>query len=1318
MDSIISLGQKNTLAEYMILSGADNRPPMLDKDLVAKDLWERIQLLMHGFAIPIFSPGDDPITCINKAMAFLTPVASSRQGLLNATTVKVKDIWLGNALSLSDQGMQHDQGVPEGQAVKTIIQNNDAFQTEDLDTYDFDCDDISKAKAFSWPIFPTVDFEQSPVVDFSDNEITRKEIVDIALQTPSADTIVSEMFKLDLDTLAPKLLQNKEAHIDYLKYTQEQADILWGIVKQAKVKHPLDNALDFACKHAQRIQELLVYVQDTCPNAIKLNEKKIAFTPKNKVKNVMFTKPLTSSSNIKQNDVVKRRNQTLVEAARTMLIFSKASLFLWAEAINTGRYTQNRSLICLRYNKSPYELMQDKKLDLSFFHVFGGLCYPTNDIDYLGKLDAKADIVQEVAASRAVVLVNSPVSTSIDQDAPSISIPSTQEQEQEHSPTISQGPVTIEEKAKKKNDVKARSMLLMALPNEHLMIFNQYKDANTLFAAIKTRFGRNEATKKTQKTLLKQPYENFSATSIESLDLTFNRLQKLRNKSDLDTMSLDEVYNNFKIVEQEVRGTTSINTSSQNMAFVSSPIPNSTNEVPTDFGVSTPSPQVSTSNLSDATMYAFLANQPNGSQLVHEDIEQIHEDDLEEMDFKWQLALLSIRAKRFFQKTGKKITINGSDTAGYDKSKNRTKNQETTRKTVNVEDTSSKAIVAIDGASFDWSYMVDDEAPINMAFMALSGSDLYNDNTCSKTCLKNYATLKTQYDELRDWESDEEDEVGSPLEKERNTIAPSVDKVEVGIPKQNDKPDRGPVKYAEMYKTQRPRANTACYMENRVLVVKPHFKTLYELFRGRTHAISFMRPFKCHVTILNTLDHLGKFDGKSDEGFFVSYSTNSKAFIVYNTRTRKVEENLHIKFLENKPLIAGTTSNDFAGKGANFDAVNTIRVSDDFFGADNDMRSLDGVELDISNISTTYLILTTPNTRINKYHSFDNVIGNIQSGVQTKRMAVTIDAQGFISDIYEEKTHVFRKKEDERGIVIRNKARLVAQGCTQEEGIDYDEFFAPVARIKAIRIKEEVYVCQPPGFEDPDYLDKVYKVEKALYGLHQALRAWCETLAKYPLGNGFCRGKIDQTFFIKRQKDDILLVQVYVDDIIFGSTKKELCTEFEKSDGIFISHDKYVDEILRKFKYEDVKPASTPMDKEKALLKDSDGDDIDVHLYTSMIGSLMYLTSSRPNIMFSVCTCVKFQVAPKVSHLHVVKRIFRYLKRHPKLGLWYPKDSLFDLVAYTNSEYAGASLDRKSTSGGCEFLGCRLISWQCKKKTVVATSTTEAEYVAAASCYG
>ncbi|GJY58454.1 putative ribonuclease H-like domain-containing protein [Tanacetum coccineum] len=228
------------------------------------------------------------------------------------------------------------------------------------------------------------------------------------------------------------------------------------------------------------------------------------------------------------------------------------------------------------------------------------------------------------------------------------------------------------------------------------------------------------------------------------------------------------------------------------------------------------------------------------------------------------------------------------------------------------------------------------------------------------------------------------------------------------------------------------------------------------------------------------------------------------------------------------------------------------------------------------------------------------------------------------------------------------------------------------------------------------------------------------------------RGAIDKT-----------LVQVYVDDIIFGSTKTSMVKEFEElmqkeftmsslgeltfflglqvkqsTAGIFISQDKYVKDILNKFDFRTIKPATTPIEAHKALGKDEEGEDVDVHLYRSMIGCLMYLTASRPDIMFAVCLCARFQVTPKVSHMNAVKRIFRYLKHQPKLGLWYPKDSPFHLEAFSDSDYAGDNHDRRSTSGGCQYLGRRLVSWQCKKQTIVAISSTEAEYVAAASCCG
>lgn len=364
---------------------------------------------------------------------------------------------------------------------------------------------------------------------------------------------------------------------------------------------------------------------------------------------------------------------------------------------------------------------------------------------------------------------------------------------------------------------------------------------------------------------------------------------------------------------------------------------------------------------------------------------------------------------------------------------------------------------------------------------------------------------------------------------------------------------------------------------------------------------------------------------------------------------------------------------------------------------------------------------------------------------------------------------ILKCKRDARGIVVRNKARLVAQGFRQEEGIDYTEVFAPVARVEAIRlflafasymgfkvyqmdvksaflygkIDEEVYVTQPQGFEDSHHPKKVYKIVKALYGLHQAPRALYARLSTFLLEHGYRRGAIDKTLFIKKNSRDIILVHVYVDDIIFGSTKEAWCREFEElmkgefqmsamgeltfflglqvkqqPEGIFIHQEKYVKDILKKFDFELLRTATTPYEPPKLKNPNEQDEAVNVHLYISMIGSLMYLTASRPDITFAVSACSRHQVTPLTSHLNAVKKIFKYIKGQPKLGLWYPRESLFVLEAYSDSDYAGANLDRKSTTGGCQFLGRRLISWQCKKQTIVANSTTEAEYVTAANCCG
>ncbi|GJQ98369.1 putative ribonuclease H-like domain-containing protein [Tanacetum coccineum] len=1278
-------------------------------------------------------------------------------------------------------------------------------------------------------------------------------------------------------------------------------------------------------------------------------------------------------------------------------------------------------------------------------------------------------------------------------------------------------PSTIEEKTCKKNDVKARSLLLMALPNEHQLTFDQYVDAQSMFAAIKARFGGNEATKKTQKALLKQQYENFSASSSESLDSIFNRLQKLvsrlvilgvvtspkdlnvknlkeltythgvvwMNKPYFDTIGLDDLYNNFKIVEQKVKKSSGASNDDKNLAFVTTSGASSTNNInivnpkvsTATTKVNTASTKIYTASFSDATVYAFLSTQPKGSQLVHEDLEQLHDDDLEEMDLKWNMALLSMRARKFYQRTGRKIIIDGSNTAGYDKSKN----QGSSSKAVKIEDASEKAMCAIDGAGFDWSDMAEEEIQANMALMAFSDSEVTNDKSCSKSCLKNYEALKKQYDDLlvklddtgfkaatykrglsileeqilkykehevlfseeiallkrsvghkeyqmgllrtefekvkqekegfefkiakfeksakdldqmlesqitdkskkgvgyhavpsphplilnrptpldlsysgleefkqpeineygprdsslkpttgcdkesdnskentddslkqqqktdsktssvksplkadkdwkekffspanhvreeepkkarenndapiiEDWVSDDEDEVEPIPKVEKKTVIPTATKKEFVKP---EKPVRRSVRYAEMYRSQRPRGNQrnwngqksnqlgcnfvfnnkACFicgsfdhiqyscpktshpsahkhMAPRAVLMKTGLKTVntarpvntvrsvntgrpfstarsFNTVRpsytshpkstfhgarprqrfntGRARGFNAVKPSACwvwrpikpngaslsnsqlndkgfvnsgcsrHMTgniahlldfktfcggYVNFVEGYGAGITVQDASYFGDDAPRSVTDAQIQDKDRVQNEN---DATEKSPKDNSLKDNGTADQQVNTASaeVNTgsrdistavpevnIATPEDLVGPSHasEDTQVEDPEIELGNIPQSYAVPTTPHTRIYKDHLIDHVIGDVQSSVQTRRMTSSYSKLGFLSAIYEGKTHkdlhtclfaCFLSQEEpkrfskalsdpawveaiqeellqfklqkkyERGIVIRNKARLVAQGHTQEEGIDYDEVFAPVARIEAIRIfcafllhiwsygyqmdvksaflygqiEEEVYVCQPPGFEDPDHPDKVVS------------------------------GKIDQTLFIKRQQGHILLVQIYVDDIIFGSTKKELCDEFEKlmndkfqmssmgeltfflglqvqqkKKGIFISQDKYVHEILRKFNYTDVKSALLAKEFGKPLVQDGDADDVDEHLYRSMIGSLMYLTASGPDIMFAVCECARFQVSLKTSHLLAIKRIFRYLKGKPSLGLWYPKDSPLEL---------------------------------------------------------
>ncbi|GJU42573.1 retrovirus-related pol polyprotein from transposon TNT 1-94 [Tanacetum coccineum] len=494
----------------------------------------------------------------------------------------------------------------------------------------------------------------------------------------------------------------------------------------------------------------------------------------------------------------------------------------------------------------------------------------------------------------------------------------------------------------------------------------------------------------------------------------------------------------------------------------------------------------------------------------------------------------------------------------------------------------------------------------------------------------------------------------------------------------------------------------AYYTQNKSIIVKRHDKTPYEIFKERIPDISYFHVFGCPVFIHNHKDHLGKFDVKADDGYFLGYSFVSKAFRVFNTRRQQVEETYHVTFNEKNHVPEVIAPNE----------------PDIPLIEDNEVP--DVPQSYISNQASTNSH-PVPQDRWSKDQHIElmNIIGGPGEGMLTRSMAVKLTAASaseclfadFLSEIEPKKVKiaigfkwVFRNKKDEHGITTKNKARLVAQGYSQEEGINYDETFAPVARMKSIRIflafatymnfkvyqmdvksaflngklKEEVYVKQPPGFESSEFPDYVCKLDKALYGLKQAPRAWYETLSTFLIQSKFTRGRIGNTLFIYKSKGDVLLVRVYLDDIIFGSTSYKLCKQFEKpmtkkfemsmmgeltyflglqikqdDKVISICQEQYTRNLLKKYEISDSSLVKTPMVPSNNLGPDLAG---------------------KPE-----------------SHLTAVKRILRYLKGTPTLGLYYPKCSGFDLKGYLDSDYDGCNMDRKSTSAEAEYVvaaGC------------------------------
>ncbi|WVZ84389.1 hypothetical protein U9M48_031427 [Paspalum notatum var. saurae] len=551
--------------------------------------------------------------------------------------------------------------------------------------------------------------------------------------------------------------------------------------------------------------------------------------------------------------------------------------------------------------------------------------------------------------------------------------------------------------------------------------------------------------------------------------------------------------------------------------------------------------------------------------------------------------------------------------------------------------------------------------------------------------------------------------------------------------------------------------NTACYIENRIFLRAFLGKTSYELRFGRQPSVKHLRAFGCRCFVLKKAGHLDKFESRCLDGIFLGYSYSSRAFRVWILEAKQVVENCEVSFDETMPCTTPAfelSGDDEEGAPIFQDEKGAVDVGDAGATAPAATLAPSATSSDDEGGPLPTASFSLPRQQAHAEAGPAEDAGEVTSEIVPSRRAFfshsayvasfeprdvshALSDPNWVNAMHEELENfernqvwdlvepppncrpigtkwVFKNKQGEDGMVVRNKARLVAQGFYQKEGIDYEETFAPVARLEAIRIllafaaskgfklqqmdvksafrngfiEEEVYVRQPPGFESARFPDRVYKLRKALYGLKQAPRA--------------CFAEQMSTEF---------------EMSLMGELQFFLGLQIKQGpEGTFVHQAKYTRDILKKFEMGDSKSMTTPMSTNTALDADEDGEAVDQKEFRGMISSLLYLTATRPDIQFAVCLCAHYQASPSTSHRQAVKRIFRYLKFTPELGLWYSSGSSLSLRGFSDAYHAGYRIDRKSTFGTCQFLGTSLVSWSSRKQASVSLSTTKAEYIAAASC--
>nr|KYP73058.1 Retrovirus-related Pol polyprotein from transposon TNT 1-94 [Cajanus cajan] len=559
----------------------------------------------------------------------------------------------------------------------------------------------------------------------------------------------------------------------------------------------------------------------------------------------------------------------------------------------------------------------------------------------------------------------------------------------------------------------------------------------------------------------------------------------------------------------------------------------------------------------------------------------------------------------------------------------------------------------------------------------------------------------------------------------------------------------------------------AVYVQNRCPHAKLGEKTPQEIWSGMKPSVSHLRVFGSLAYGQVPRQHRTKLEDRSKKYIFIGYDEKSKAYKLFDPDNKKVVVSRDVHVEETKQWCWNNsaeveTSSDIVVPST----TTTTEFSDEESEPQQPrMRSLQEIYDTTNEVHVVCLLADSEDLSFEKAvqdekwrTAMDEEFGAIE---RNKTWELTNLPEGARPIGVK---WVYKKKMNAEGEVERYKARLVVKGYKQKEGIDYDEVFAPVTRMESIRLlislaaqrqwqilqmdvksaflngvlKEEVYVEQPLGYMKRGDEKKVLRLRKALYGLKQAPRAWNERIDGYFKKNGYEQCPYEHALYIKKSGKDMMVVALYVDDLIFTGSNAKLIKEFKEimmkefemtdlglmkyflglevkqsNEGIFISQERYALEILKKFKMEDCNPVSTPMEPGTKLSKFDGGERADSGRYRSLVGSLRYLTCTRPDLMLSVGMTSRFMEDPSYTHWKALKRILRYVQGSLSLGIFYSKSDDYRLVGYSDSDWCGDVDDRKSTSGYVFLLGNTAFTWLSKKQPIVTLSTCEAEYVAA-----